>query len=180
MFGLKVRLILSLCIEVPVPSQWSCNCICVLGYPFASFYDFDIWFWNCSDCGIFCLSVYCSRMKIVYRGLLNNIPVRFGSNWHYSFRGYYYFCIMANKNMNNLFHYCFWGFFFLLLVFCFVLFFFLKTNMEYLYKTFKTSFLKSLVLTAQVVSEERIERWRVYRRRTSSDDKHKVLWFMYN
>jgi hypothetical protein len=43
MFGLKVRLILSLCIEVPVPSQWSCNyCICVLGYPFASFYDFDI------------------------------------------------------------------------------------------------------------------------------------------
>jgi hypothetical protein len=37
-----------------------------------------------------------------------------------------------------------------------------------------------LVLTAQVVSEERIERWRVYRRRTSSDDKHKVLWFMYN
>jgi hypothetical protein len=30
--------------------------------------------------------------------------------------------------------------------------------MEYLYKTLKTSFLKSLVLTAQVVSEERIER----------------------
>ena len=29
MFGLKVRLIPSLCIEVPVPSQWSCNCICV-------------------------------------------------------------------------------------------------------------------------------------------------------
>jgi hypothetical protein len=41
MFGLKVRLIPSLCIEVPVPSQWSYNCICVFGYPFASFYDFD-------------------------------------------------------------------------------------------------------------------------------------------
>ena len=117
-------------------------------------------------------------MKIVYRGFSNNIPVRFGSNWHYSFRGKYYFCIMANKNMNNLFHYCFIVFFWLL-VFCFVLLFF-KTNMEYLCKTFKTSFLKSLVLTAQVVSEERIERWIVYRRRTSSDDKHKVLLFMYN
>ena len=114
MFGLKARLILSLCIEVPVPSQRSCNCICVLGYPFASFYDFDIWFWNCSDCGVFCLSVYCSRMKIVYRGFSNNIPVRFGSNWHYSFREKYYFCTMANKNMNNLFHYCFFfGFVFL-------------------------------------------------------------------
>ena len=96
-------------------------------------------------------------MKIVYRGFSNNIPVRFGSNWHYSFREKYYFCIMANKNMNNLFHYCFLGFFVLFFVFCFVLFFF-KTNMEYLYKTFKTSFLKSLVLTAQVASEERIER----------------------
>ena len=116
-----------------------------------------------------------AEWKLYIDDFQTNIPVRFGSNWHYSFRGKYYVCIMANKNMNNFFHY--W--FFLLLVFCFVFFFF-KTNMEYLYKTFNTSFLKSLVLTAHVVSEERIERWRVYRRRTSSDDKHKVLLFMYN
>jgi hypothetical protein len=27
--------------------------LCVRGIDFASFYDFDIWFWNCSNSGIF-------------------------------------------------------------------------------------------------------------------------------
>jgi hypothetical protein len=67
---------------------------------------------------IFCFSIYCSRMKIVYRGFPNNIPVRFGSNWRCSFRGTYYVCIMANKNMEQPFPLLFFGCFF----FCFCFF----------------------------------------------------------
>jgi hypothetical protein len=34
-------------------------CLCVWGVYFASFYDFDIWFWNCSDSvGTFCFSFH--------------------------------------------------------------------------------------------------------------------------
>ena len=43
--------------KVPVPSQDSGRlCMCIMGIDFTSSYNFDIWFWNCSDsnCGIFC------------------------------------------------------------------------------------------------------------------------------
>ena len=38
-------------IEVSVPSQESevVMDLCVKGINISSFYDFDIWFWNCSD-----------------------------------------------------------------------------------------------------------------------------------
>ena len=40
--------------NVPVPSQENeTSCICVSRIIFASFYDFDIWFWNCSDSVVF-------------------------------------------------------------------------------------------------------------------------------
>ena len=43
-----------LSIKVPVPSQGierSCNCL--QGYRLCLFYDFDIWFWNCSNSVVF-------------------------------------------------------------------------------------------------------------------------------
>ena len=36
---------------------------------------------------------HCNKMMIFQ----NTIPVKFGSNWHSSFRGENYFCIMANQ-----------------------------------------------------------------------------------
>ena len=35
------------------PGKWVVMYLCVRGIDFASFYDFDIWFWNCSNSGIF-------------------------------------------------------------------------------------------------------------------------------
>ena len=60
----KASLTLPLFTEVPVPSQESeQSCACVLvGIDFASFYDFSIGFWNCSDSGIFCFSFYFSTI----------------------------------------------------------------------------------------------------------------------
>ena len=51
----KASLTLPLFTEVPVPSQESeQSCVCVLvGIDFASFYDFSIGFWNCSDRVVF-------------------------------------------------------------------------------------------------------------------------------
>jgi hypothetical protein len=51
----KASLTLPLFTEVPVPSQESeHSCVCVLvGIDFASFYDFSIGFWNCSDSVVF-------------------------------------------------------------------------------------------------------------------------------
>ena len=50
--------------EVSLPRQWSeRSCICVLGFiDFASFYDFDMWFWNCSDSVVFFVSLFYCRL----------------------------------------------------------------------------------------------------------------------
>jgi len=40
------------------PGKWAVMYFCVRDIDFASFYDCDIWFWNCSDSGIFCFSFY--------------------------------------------------------------------------------------------------------------------------
>ena len=50
--------------EVSLLRQWSeRSCICVLGFiDFASFYDFDMWFWNCSDCVVFFISLFYFRL----------------------------------------------------------------------------------------------------------------------
>ena len=42
-------------IQVTIPSQESGrSCICVRWIDFTFFYDFDIWFWNCSENVVFC------------------------------------------------------------------------------------------------------------------------------
>ena len=33
--------------------KWAVMYFCAKGIDFASFYDFDIWFWNCSDSAVF-------------------------------------------------------------------------------------------------------------------------------
>ena len=64
--------------------------LCIRGIDFASFYDFDIWFWNCSDSVIFLASFY-------YIGV-------FG--W-YKFSGYYLCfgltqCVKREKKRQNI------------------------------------------------------------------------------
>ena len=58
---------------MPVPSQeseWPCTlCLSI----FASFYDFDIWFWNCSDNVVFFVFHFISKRHVflstcIYRG----------------------------------------------------------------------------------------------------------------
>ena len=36
-----------------MPGKWAVMCLSVRGIKFASFCDFDIWFWNCSDSVVF-------------------------------------------------------------------------------------------------------------------------------
>jgi hypothetical protein len=38
---------------VPKTGQWAVMYLCVRSIDFASFYDFDIWYWNCSDSVVF-------------------------------------------------------------------------------------------------------------------------------
>jgi hypothetical protein len=35
------------------PGKWAVECLCARSIDFASFYDGDIWFYNCSDSVIF-------------------------------------------------------------------------------------------------------------------------------
>jgi hypothetical protein len=51
----KTSLTPPLFIEVPVPCQESeRSCICVRGIEFATFYDFSVGIWKCSDNVVFC------------------------------------------------------------------------------------------------------------------------------
>jgi len=52
-----------LCWSCTKPRKWAVKYLCVRGIDFASFCDFGIGIWNCSDSGIFCFPFYYLRSR---------------------------------------------------------------------------------------------------------------------
>jgi hypothetical protein len=62
---------------VPLPSQESeQSCICVSGIDFASYYDFFIGFWKCSDSVVFFLFPFLYDLKLVEQFFVGNLLTR--------------------------------------------------------------------------------------------------------
>jgi len=55
--------------------------LCVRGIDFASFYDFAIGLWNCSDSVVFLFSI-CIVIWTVYGGITSTVDWKWTPSWH--------------------------------------------------------------------------------------------------
>ena len=68
--------------------------LCIRGIDFASFYDFDIWFWNCFDIVSFSgfhftesqkmIFVSCQKNVLVHTGLYHSLQNSYISPWNHN------------------------------------------------------------------------------------------------
>jgi hypothetical protein len=70
--GELIKLVIPRHFLVPVPNQECVMYLCVRDIDFVCFYDFPIWFWNCSDIVVFGLFILIRWLSLIKS---ENVPL---------------------------------------------------------------------------------------------------------